>query len=92
MKDLEKDRQTLIKFPSKFPIKIFGADSDAFTDAVKTIIDNHVEDSDILAWKSNKSSKGNFLAVTVHIMARSQLQLDAIYLDLTANELVKMAL
>lgn len=86
------DRQTLLNFPEKFPIKIFGLDNPAFTEAVKTIISNHVDETDILDWKSNASRKGNYLAVTVTIMARNQLQLDAIYLDLTANETVKMAL
>lgn len=92
MSDLEKDRQTLLEFPEKFPIKIFGLDNDAFTDAVKKIIGDHTDDTDILSWQENPSSKGTYLAVTVTIMARSQLQLDAIYMDLTANETVKMAL
>lgn len=92
MSDLEKDRQTLLEFPEKFPIKIFGLDNDSFTDAVKKIIGEHTDDADILSWKEKPSSKGTYLAVTVTIMARSQLQLDSIYLDLTANETVKMAL
>lgn len=92
MSDFEKDRQTLLNFPEKFPIKIFGLDNDAFAEVVKTIIANHVDENDVLAWHSNPSKQGKYLAVTVTIMARSQLQLDAIYLDLTANAQVKMAL
>ncbi len=92
MKDVEKERQTLLNFPEKFPIKIFGLDDEVFTTAVKEIIANHVDEQDILSWKNKASNKGNYLAITVHIMARSQLQLDAIYLDLTASDCVKMAL
>lgn len=95
MNDTEKeltDQQTLLTFPDKFPIKIFGLDNDAFSESIKTLINKHVDEEDILHWKSNESRKGNYLALTVTIMARSQAQLDAIYLDLTANDAVKMAL
>lgn len=83
---------SLLNFPEKFPIKIFGLDTDDYRLSVKTIIDNHVEKNDILNWHENTSSKGNYLAITVTIMAQSQAQLDAIYIDLTSNPLVKMAL
>lgn len=92
MSDFDKDRQTLLTFPEKFPIKIFGLDNDDFTSTVKKIIHNHVDEADILEWKSNESSKGKYLALTIIIMARSQSQLDTIYLDLTASNTVKMAL
>lgn len=86
------ERETLLTFPEKFPIKIFGLDNSAFSEAVKTVIDNHVDEQDCLSWESNPSSKGKYLAITVTIMARSQLQLDAIYIDLTNDVNVKMAL
>lgn len=86
------NKATLLNFPESFPIKIFGYHGEAFTDAIKTIIDKHVAAPDILNWQSNESSKGKYLAISVTIMARSQTQLDAIYQDLTACEHVKMAL
>lgn len=85
-------RETLIEFPEKFPIKIFGLDSSDFTEAVEAIIAKHVEKAQRLSWQTNVSSKGKYLAITVTILATSQQQLDNIYLDLTANPLVKMAL
>lgn len=88
----ENDPQSLLNFPEKFPIKIFGLDNADYRQSVKTIIDNHVEASHQLNWQENLSSKGNYLAITVSIMAQSQAQLDAIYIDLTANTHVKMAL
>lgn len=92
MSDFDKDRQTLLTFPEAFPIKIFGLDDMAFNDATKIIIENHVEANDILSWRRNESRKGKYLALTVTIMARSQMQLDAIYIDLSASKHVKMAL
>lgn len=88
----ESNSDSLLTFPEKFPIKIFGLDNQAFQDAVNTIIAAHVTDNDLLSQQKNASSKGNYLAITVTIMAQSQAQLDAIYIDLTNNEHVKMAL
>lgn len=84
--------EPLLTFPTKFPIKIFGLDNSDFVDAIKQIIHTHVVDTDLLNWQQNQSSKKNYLAITVTITARSQAQLDAIYMDLSAHQLVKMAL
>ncbi len=88
----EDDQPSLLNFPEKFPIKVFGLDNDEYRLLVKTIIENHVEKTDILNWHENTSSKGNYLAITVTVMAQSQAQLDAIYIDLTNSPVVKMAL
>lgn len=90
--DIEEARQSLLNFPERFPIKIFGEDTPEFHDFVKKVIESHVEKKDCLDWQVNLSKKGRFAAVTVIIMAQNQLQLDAIYLDLTGSNLVKMAL
>ncbi len=86
------DTPSLLNFPEKFPIKIFGLDNDDYRLSVKEIIHSHVEEDHRLNWQENTSSKGNYLAITVTVMAQSQIQLDAIYMDLTSNPLVKMAL
>lgn len=88
----EQERETLLEFPNRFPLKIFGLDNEVFTAAIKTIIERHVDLADQLNWQQNLSKKGTYLAVTVTIMARSQAQLDAIYNDLTREDSVKMAL
>lgn len=88
----EDNQESLLNFPTTFPIKVFGLYSEAFTDAVKNIVHQHVDEPDILGWQSNESSKGKYLAVSITVMARNQAQLDAIYQDLTDNKHVKMAL
>ncbi len=84
--------ETLLNFPERFPIKIFGLESDVYRQSVKEIIDNYVEKPHVLDWQENFSSKGNYLAITVTIMAQNKSQLDNIYMDLTSNAHVKMAL
>lgn len=87
-----EDQPSLLNFPEKFPIKILGANDSIFSEVVKRIITNHVDQADLLTWQKNQSRQGNYLSITVTIMAQSQQQLDAIYIDLTANPHVKMAL
>ncbi|KAA6187384.1 DUF493 domain-containing protein [Thiohalocapsa marina] len=84
--------ETLLEFPCRFPIKAMGpADSDLEAVVVE-IVRRHapglVED----AVKVRASSGGKWLAVTVHIEATSKTQLDAIYRELSAHELVAYAL
>lgn len=88
----EQANETLLEFPTRFPIKIFGMDNSEFTEAVKAIIQQHVAEKDQLDWQQNLSKKGTYLALTVTIMARDKPQLDAIYQDLTQENSVKMAL
>lgn len=92
MDNIDNKKESLLNFPEKFPIKVFGLYDEAFTDTIKQIIHQYVEEPDILNWQSNESSKGKYLAVSITIMARSQAQLDAIYEELSASEHVKMAL
>ncbi len=82
----------LLTFPCQFPIKVFGEQSDAFEETIYSIIHAHVPDLTEGAIKARPSKGGKYLAITVTIQAQSQDQLDAIYRDLTASELVVMAL
>ena len=84
--------QSLLEFPCSFPVKAMGRQSDEFQQIVTNIILAHArifEDEEI---KSAPSKAENFVSVTVVIKAESQVQLDAIYQDLTDCELVLMAL
>lgn len=86
------ERQTLLEFPCRFPIKAMGRHNDDFQMAVERIVFSHAElwpGEDI---QLTPSRAGNFLSVTTVIEARSQAQLDAIYQELSDCELVIMAL
>ncbi len=88
----EQKPESLLLFPEKFPIKIFGLDNSQLMPTVKDIIHQFVEPKDILSTHSNPSKSGKYIAITVTIMAQNQQQLDNIYQSLTDCPLVTMSL
>lgn len=85
-------KDTLLEFPCDFPIKIMGKAEDTFAQAVLSIVTRHAPDFDAARMELRASSGGNYLSVTCTIVATSKPQLDAIYMDLTAHPMVKVAL
>jgi putative lipoic acid-binding regulatory protein len=83
---------TLLEFPCRFPIKIMGANEPDFTRHAMALVASHVDDLSDDHVASRVSRNGRFLALTVHIEARSKAQLDAIYLSLSQSKRVLMAL
>lgn len=84
--------ETLLQFPTMFPIKAMGRREDGFAQAVLEIILRHAPDFDAGTLEMRPSKNGNFLSVTATINAQSKAQLDDIYRGLTSNPLVLMAL
>ena len=84
--------ESLLKFPCDFPIKAMGKAENDFDALVVSLIRRHSPDLLEGAIKSRASRGGQYLSVTVTIRAESQQQLDNIYLDLTAEKRVLMAL
>ena len=85
-------KDTLLEFPCDFPIKIMGKTHDEFAQVVLSIVTRHAPDFDAARMEMRASSGGNYLSVTCTIVAQSKPQLDAIYMDLTAHPMVKVAL
>lgn len=83
---------TLLEFPCDFPIKMMGRDTGEFHATVRTLVEKHTGPLDDDRIQSAQSRKGNFVSITVTVIAQSQAQLDAIYRDVTAHEDVLMAL
>ena len=84
--------ETLLRFPCSFPIKAMGPADSALEAAVVEILQRHVPEFDSGTVSTRASSGGKWLAVTVRIEATSKAQLDSIYRELTAHELVVYAL
>jgi putative lipoic acid-binding regulatory protein len=84
--------ESLLKFPAKFPVKIMGKDEPGFHDAVAEILARHVTAEHTLSVTKQPSKEGRFVSITVTIQAQSKAQLDALYRDLSAHQLVLMAL
>ena len=85
-------RDSLLEFPCKFPIKAMGRDEDSFKALVENIVLAHAEIYPGEAVTTNASGGGKYISVTVTVEATSQKQLDSIYMDLTAEDKVLMAL
>lgn len=79
-------------FPCEFPIKVMGRAEQDFDSMVVGMVRRHAPDIFEGAVQTRLSRGGRFMSVTVTIRATSRRQLDDIYLDLTANERVLMAL
>jgi uncharacterized protein len=80
-----------MEFPCSFPLKVMGLNGGPFESVVQAVIKKHLHDSSVL-FESRPSSSGKFLSVTATFTATSREQLDALYRELNAHELVVMTL
>lgn len=84
--------ESAIQFPCSFPVKMMGRDTQEFRETARALVEKHAGVVADEAVKTAQSRNGNFVSVTVTIIATSQQQLDNIYRDATANDDVLMAL
>ena len=84
--------ESIIKFPTPFPIKMMGRDTPEFRATVRAMVEKHAGPIDDAAVAEAVSRKGNFVSVTITVIATSQEQLDNIYRDVSSHEDVLMAL
>lgn len=92
MHDHTDPNATLLEFPCRFPVKVFGINDGDFQHTVHELIKPHVPDLTTADISHNTSSSGKYMSVTVTIIARDKAQIDAIYADLTDSDAVAMAL
>jgi len=84
--------ESLIDYPSRFPIKVMGAKADGFVEAVTRIARQFDPQFDAASIELRASSAGNYLGVTVTINATSREQLDELYRTLSTHPMVKVVL
>ena len=84
--------ESLIQYPSAFPIKVMGAKVDGFVHAVTEIAQKFDPSFDAGTVELRPSSKGNYLGITITVMATSREQLDELYRALTSHPMVKVVL
>jgi hypothetical protein len=85
-------KDSLIQYPSQFPIKVMGAKVDGFVNAVTTIARQFDPAFDASTVELRDSSGGNYLGITITITATSRQQLDDLYRALTSHPMVKVVL
>ena len=84
--------ESLIEYPSDFPIKVVGIMHDEFTDRIVEMIIEHDPTFDAGKVEMRPSSQGNYLSLTVTVRATSREQLDNLYRALSGHEMVKFVL
>jgi len=85
-------RETLLEFPCVFPLKVIGRNVVEFEGEVFTIIERHVPEATREQVTRRPSVGNKYLALTITFVADSQVQLDALYLELNRHKLVLVTL
>jgi putative lipoic acid-binding regulatory protein len=84
--------ESLIEYPSDFPIKIMGAMQETFAQTMVEVVIRHDPSFHAGKMEMRPSTKGNYLSLTVTVRATSREQLDHLYRELSAHPMVKVVL
>ncbi len=84
--------ESLIVYPSQFPIKVMGTRVDGFVQAVTAIAHAFDPAFDATTVELRESKGGKYLGVTITITATSREQLDELYRTLSTHPMVKVVL
>ena len=82
--------ESLLNFPTDYPIKVIGRPSDEFRARVHATVLRHVPLLDAERISERLSGSGNFLSISYTILAESREQIEALAADLKACEGVMM--
>ena len=85
-------RDSLIQYPSAFPIKVMGAHVDGFTEVIVAVARQFDPGFDAATVEKRPSKGGNYLGLTITITATSREQLDELYRTLSTHPMVKVVL
>ena len=88
----EARKESLIDYPSAFPIKVMGPKVDGFVHAITTIARQFDAGFDAATVELRESKAGNYLGITITITATSREQLDELYRTLSTHPMVKVVL
>lgn len=85
-------KDSLIEYPSRFPIKVMGAKADGFVHAVTALARQFDPTFDASTIELRDSRAGNYLGITITVTATSRQQLDDLYRALSSHPMVKVVL
>lgn len=88
----ETEKESLLKFPTDYPIKVVGRPSPEFRAHIHAIVLKHAPDVDPDRISERLSGNGNFLSISYVIVAESREQVVALAKDLSAAEGVLMVI
>ncbi len=84
--------QSLITYPTDFPIKVMGANVDGFATAMARVAQAFDPAFDESTIERRPSKAGNYLGLTLTVHVTSREQLDELYRTLTTHPMVKVVL
>lgn len=84
--------ESLIEYPSQFPIKVMGLKVDGMVAAISHIAHQFDPAFNASTIELRESKGGKYLGVTVTVTATSRLQLDELYRTLSTHPMVKVVL
>jgi len=84
--------ESLIEYPSDFPIKIMGPMHEEFTQTMVEVVTSFDPTFHAGKVEMRPSSKGTYISVTVTVLATSREQLDNLYRTLSSHPMVKVVL
>ena len=85
-------RESLIDYPSAFPIKVVGVNGNGFVTAITHIAKLFDPNFDASTIELRPSKGDKYMGVTVTITATSREQLDSIYQAYSSHPMVKVVL
>ncbi len=90
--DSELTGLALLDYPTQFPLKVFGNQSDDFEATVVELIRARIPQVEHIDIKRRNSKGGKYVALTLTFTVYTQQQLEDIYQDLYDCEQVVMSL
>lgn len=85
-------KDSLIEYPSLFPIKVMGTKVDELVHAITAIAEEYDPQFDASTIELRDSKAGNYLGITITVTATSREQLDNLYRALSSHPMVKVVL
>jgi len=85
-------KDSLIEYPSRFPIKVMGLHVEGFVAAITEVACRFDPAFDAACIEQRASSGGKYLGLTITVTATSREQLDDLYRTLTSHPMVKIVL
>jgi putative lipoic acid-binding regulatory protein len=84
--------ESLIEYPSQFPIKVMGIKAEGYVHAITVIAHQFDPAFDASTIELRESKGGKYLGVTITVTATSREQLDELYRTLSTHPMVKVVL
>ncbi len=84
--------ESLITYPTDFPIKAMGLSTPDFPQAVGAAVHEILPSFDPSTIRQEKSKTGKYTSLTITVHVDSREQLDSVYRLLTSHPMVKIVL